>query len=176
MSLVAGKRYVKALLSSFDKSELLEVSKNLTALSTAFGNAKFKNIITSPDVSVDKKVEFLLSLVENPSQKFQNFIKLVVQNGRMEELPAIAKSLNSEMAKMSGEYEGVLLSNFKVESNQIEEIENSISKKLGSKIKLSNLITDYPGIKVEIDDLGVEVGISVDRLESQLAEYILKAI
>ena len=36
--------------------------------------------------------------------------------------------------------------------------------------------SDYNGIKIELDDLGVEASFSVDRLKAQMSEYILKAI
>jgi F-type H+-transporting ATPase subunit delta len=54
--------------------------------------------------------------------------------------------------------------------------QSKITNKLGATISLENQVTDYPGLKVEIDDLGVEVGLSTARVKSQLAEHILKAL
>ena len=36
--------------------------------------------------------------------------------------------------------------------------------------------SDYNGIKIELEDLGVEASFSMDRLKAQMIEYILKAI
>lgn len=55
-------------------------------------------------------------------------------------------------------------------------MEENFSKKFNSKIKLDGSKSDYNGVKVELDDLGVEVNFSIDRLKSQMSEYILKAI
>ena len=56
------------------------------------------------------------------------------------------------------------------------DIEKNLGSKLGSTIKLENEVSDYPGLKVEIADLGVEVGLSTARVKSQLAEHILKSL
>ena len=176
MSDAIAKRYVKSLVNSMDKKSLANVSKELAELSKAFSNKKFKEIVLSPELSKSKIEEFLLSMVESKDKKFKNFLKILVQNGRLNEIPSISKELNKELAIMEGKFEGVLISNFKVNDKEIKDIESSLSKKLGNTISLKNRVTDYPGLKVEIDDLGVEVGLSVDRVKSQLAKHILEAI
>jgi len=176
MSDAIAKRYVKSLINSLDKKSLVSASKELANLSKAFSDRKFKNIVLSPELSKSKIEEFLLSMVESKDDKFKNFLKILVQNGRVDDIPSISKELNRELSAIEGKYEGVLISNFKVSDKEIKDIESSLSKKLGSKILLKNRVTDYPGLKVEIDDLGVEVGLSVDRVKSQLAKHILEAI
>ncbi len=171
-----SKRYVKALVSTLSTNELEEIQGAMGELAAATHDIKFRNIIHSPDLSKEEKSNFLLSLIEKPNDKIANFIKLLVQNGRVDELPHIAKALKSELAKIKDEYEGELISNFEVDASQVKDIESAVSKKLGKNIKLSNVVSDYPGVKVEIDDLGVEVGLSTARLQSQLVEHILKAL
>jgi len=171
-----AKRYVKSLVKTLDKKALESVYEQLNKLSNAFSNKKFKDIVLSPEVSKGKIEEFLLSMVELKDKKFENFLKLLVQNNRVASIPEITKELKKELSILNNKFEGVLISNFKVEKKEIEDIQKQLSKKLGSDIKLENKVTDYPGLKVEIDDLGVEVGLSVDRLKSQLAKHILEAI
>jgi hypothetical protein len=43
-------------------------------------------------------------------------------------------------------------------------------------VKLTNQVTDYPGIKVEVESLGIEVSFSQDRLKAQMAEHILNSL
>jgi len=171
-----AKRYVKSLVKTLDKKALESVYEQLNKISNAFAHKKFKDIVLSPEVSKAKIEEFLLSMVELKDKKFENFLKLLVQNNRVASIPEITKELKKELSILNNKFEGVLISNFKVEKKEIEDIQKQLSKKLGSDIKLENKVTDYPGLKVEIDDLGVEVGLSVDRLKSQLAKHILEAI
>jgi F-type H+-transporting ATPase subunit delta len=61
-------------------------------------------------------------------------------------------------------------------SDKIAQIAENLSKKFDTTIELEAKKSDYNGIKVEVESLGVEIGLSTDRLKAQLAEHILKAI
>lgn len=176
MSEAIGKKYIKALISSVGDKNLGSVSTALISLSSAFSSAKFNNIILSSDVKKEDKESFVLSMLEKPDAKLTNFIKLLIENGRLSDIPAMSKELQKQIAIKDNEYHGVLISNFEVKSEEITEIEKNLSSKLGSVIKLENQISDYPGLKVKIEDLGVEVGLSTARVQSQLVEHILKSL
>jgi len=170
-----AKKYVKALIKSCNDKELSSASESLKRISSAFSDSKFKNITLSPDVKKDDKVKLILSFGEC-NEKFTNLIKILNKNERLIDIPSISKELQYQIAQMNNSYEGLIISNFEVEEAKIAELEKSFSKKFGSTVKLQNRVTDYPGIKVEIADLGVEVSFSTARLKAQIAEHILKAI
>jgi len=176
MSEIIAKKYIKAFVSSVSDSELEDASNALGSVSAAFSSQKFQDIIMSNSVKMVDKESFVLSLLENPSTKLTNLIKLLAENGRLNDIPAMSKELQKQIAIKNNTYKGVLISNFEVDGAQISDIEKNLSSKLGSTITLENQVTDYPGLKVEIADLGVEVGLSTARIKTQLAEHILKAI
>ncbi len=171
-----AKRYVKALVKSFDSKELENISQDLRQIASAFGVRKFYDIVNSIDLSVNEKEKFLLSLTKESSPKFQNFLKLLVSHNRVLEIPAISKELQKAIALEKGEFEGEIISNFDIDNKEVKQLEKQISKKLGKKIKLQPKKSDYPGLKIEVDDLGVELGLSTKRVQEQLAEHILKAL
>jgi len=173
---VIAKKYVKALVSSVDLSELENLSIIFDSLSKAFKNSKFKDIILSPEIDKVKKENFLLSIIDSKNSKVQNLLKLIVQNGRSSDIPEISKVLNHELAIKKNEFDGSLISNQKIEDSDLKDIEQKVSKKLNSTIHLNNIVKDYNGLKVEIDDLGVEIALSTDRLKSQLVDHVLKAL
>ncbi len=176
MSEAIGKRYIKALIASVGDDDLVALSSALKSLSSAFSSQKFNDVILSSDVSKADKEAFVLSMLENPDVKLTNFIKLLVENKRLSDIPAMSKELQKQIAIKSNEYHGVLISNFEVDNKQIADIEKNLSSKLGATIKLENRVSDYPGLKVEIEDLGVEVGLSTARVKAQLVEHILKSL
>jgi F-type H+-transporting ATPase subunit delta len=176
MSDVIAKKYVKALMNSVDNATLDNMLTQLNSVVPAFSDAKFQNIIFSNEVSKDQKESFILSLFENIDDKSVNFLKLLNTNGRLADIPAITNELQKQISIKNNIYNGKIISDFEVSSDKIKDIESSLSNKLGSTINLENEVTDYPGIKVEIDDLGVEVSFSTDRLKAQMAEHILKSI
>ncbi|KFL33298.1 MULTISPECIES: F0F1 ATP synthase subunit delta [unclassified Sulfurospirillum] len=176
MSGAIAKKYVNALMSSCNDAELTEVYGLLTQLAGAFTIEKFHNIILSPDVSVNAKEALVLSLVETQNMKFQNFIKLLSHNDRLALIAVVAKELKYQLSLKNNTYEGSVSTNFKMSPAQVSMLEENFSKKFNAKIKLDANKNSYPGIKVELDDLGVEVSFSVERLKAQLTEHILKAI
>ncbi len=170
-----AKKYVKALISACDKTTLNGVNGNLEKIATAFNDGKFKDIILSPDVKKDNKIELILSF-DKCNEQTVNLIKILSKNEKLQSIPSITKELKYQIAHLDSNFEGVVISNFEVGKEKIIELEKSLGKKFGATVTLRNRITDYPGIKVELADLGVEVSFSMSRLKAQIAEHILKAI
>ena len=177
MSGAIAKKYVNALMSSCNDQELVEIYDVLVEVAKAFKIEKFAHIVLSPDVPVVKKEELILSFVKNyKNVKFSNFIKLLSENDRLAIIPYAVKELKSQLSLKSNTYEGTVTTNFAMSPEQVKMLEDNFSKKFNAKIKLNSLENNYPGIKVELDDLGVEVSFSVERLKTQMIEHILKAI
>lgn len=177
MSGAIAKKYVNALIESCSDSELKDIALSLTSLKKAFELDKFNNIILSPDVTMQEKEKLVLSLTENnTNSKFQNFIKLLSSNDRLTLIPLIVKELKYQFALKNNTFSGKVSTNFVVTEAQLKTLEENFSKKFNATIKLEANDTAYPGIKVELDDLGVEVSFSLERLKAQMTEHILKAI
>jgi len=176
MSEMIAKRYVKALIKSVDLKELSNVSSSLRSIVPAFKDLKVRTILVSNDTSTDEKVEFIVSMMENVDNKVLNLLKLLGDYGRLELLPTISKELDFEVAKLLNTHKGIVISGNALSDDKILNIANNLSKKYDTTIELENLVSDYNGIKVEIESLGLEIGFSSDRLKAQLSEHILKAI
>jgi F-type H+-transporting ATPase subunit delta len=173
---VISKRYVKALMSGLKLQEAEGLSANLTVISEAFKNSKFVNILLMPELDNSKKEELILSFLEKRDAKIENLLKVLFANGRVDAIPAIAKEFNYQISIQKNEFSGYVISNESVDAAIISDIEKSLSKKIGSTIKLESKIGTYPGVKVEVDDLGIEVSFSTERLRNQMVEHILKAV
>jgi F-type H+-transporting ATPase subunit delta len=171
-----AKKYVKALAKSVDDKTLESIFNSLESIVPAFKNRKFTAIIQSSDIRKESKVDFLLGMLDNKEPKLENFIKLLAEKGRIELLPAIVKELNKVIEEKTNTYHGHLISGSKIDEKEIQDIEDVLSKKFDAKIKLDNIVTDYSGMKVEVENLGVEIGISTDRIKQQIAQTILSAI
>ncbi len=171
-----SKKYVKALISIYDKDKLVEISSALNDMVPAFKNPKLKTILYSSDVDRDKKVDFLISLLQKSDEKIKNLFKLLAEYGRLELIPTIAKELNFQVAKLTNTHKGVVISDKELSNDKVEEIAKKLSSKFDTNIVLDSKKSDYNGIKVEVDTLGVEVAFSASRLKEQLKNHILKSI
>ncbi|MDR1554590.1 MAG: F0F1 ATP synthase subunit delta [Campylobacteraceae bacterium] len=171
-----AKRYVKALLESFNTNELIDLTDELKSLSQAFASSKFTTILSSPDISKKNKTDFVLSLLKNKDKRLVNFISLLGENKRLLLLKAIYEELEFQISLRNNRFNGKIYAGFDIDKKQIENLQKSFSEKFGAQINLDVHKSNYSGIKIQIDDIGVETSFSLDRLKAQMAEHILKAI
>ncbi len=177
MAALIAKRYVKALLDGENAENMAAVSAVFDALSVQFDNESFVDFISAPDVNASVKGEILLAAVEKAgSEKINNFIKLLAEKNRFELIPEIADQISKEIAVANNSFTGKIYSDTDMDAKTVEELSNGLGKKVDAKITLEFVKTDFDGIKVEVEDLGVEVNFSKERINSTLINHILKAI
>ena len=176
MEELVAKRYVKALIESSNIEELENYLNYLEALSKAFENKDIAQILYSPEIDENKKCELLIESIKDANEKFKNFLKLLAEKKRISLIPDIYKELKNQLYILKNEYEGVVYSESELNDQEIKEIEDSLSKKVGAKIVLKKAPQKYDGIKVEVDSLGIEISFSRSKIKNQIIEHILKAI
>jgi len=177
MEELIAKKYIKALNVGSDLASMQNVSEVFSALAEAFNDDKFVSIVINPHVDAADKSDILLAAVKPAnSDTVNNLIKLLVENKRIEIIPAIAKELKKNIANSTKTYDGVIYSDSNIDSKVITELGNGLNKKFDSTISLSFVQNDFNGIKVEVEGLGIEINFSKDRIDSQIIEHIIKAI
>ena len=177
MEELIAKRYIKAIRESSDSDTMQEMAVVFSALAELFNDVKFVNIMDNPEISKDEKLEILLAAVKSVnSEKINNFIKILVENKRIDIIPALAEGMRKNIADTTKTYGGVVYSNTDVDSKTIQDLSSGLSKRFDSAITLDFIKNDFDGIKVDVEDLGVEINFSKSRINSQIIEHIIKAI
>jgi len=177
MAALVAKRYVKALLDGENAENMAGISVVFDALSTQFENESFVDFISAPDVSSSVKEEILLAAIEKAkSEKINNLIKLLAEKNRFVIIPEIAKQISKEIAVVNNAYTGKIYSDTDMDAKTVEALSNGLSKKVDANITLEFIKNNFDGIKVEVEDLGVELNFSKERINSTLINHILKAI
>ncbi len=177
MEELIAKKYIKAMNNSVDASSIASIATVFSTLAESFKDEKFLNIIDSPNVSISDKSSILLDAVKSvKSNEVNNFIKLIVENKRINIIPAIAEEMRKDLAKTTKTYEGVIYSDSDIDAKVISELSSGLSKRFDSKISLVHVKNDFNGIKVDVEDLGIEINFSKTRINSQMIEHIVKAI
>ena len=177
MEELIAKRYVKALKSIMNQDALNDAADIFAALASQFTNTKFVEIVNNPDIEKSVKEELLLSSVAGvKSGAIDNLLKLLVEKKRIDVIPAMANELRLEMARISNSYHGKVFSDSDIDANTLEGLSTGLGKKVGATVALKFVKTDFDGIKVEVEDLGIEINFSKTRLNAQVVEHILKAI
>lgn len=174
MEELIAKRYAKALSSvSKDLPGILEV---LNVLSEVVSGSEIQTTLTSPIISSENKTAMILSALSDDDVVLVNFIKILGENGRLDLIPAITKVLNSDQQRVSNEYEGVLKSTSSLDEGVLADLEETLKKYTGSTIKLTQKKSDLEGLRVSVDDLGIEVNFSKQRVKEQLIDFIKKSL
>jgi len=175
MEELIAKRYAKAL-SSVSK-DIAGAADVLNVLSSAISTAEVQAALNSPIVASEKKTEMILStLGEAADATLVNFIKILGENKRLDLIPEIARVLNTDLQKVSNEYEGVLSSKETLDAAALNSLEETLKKYTGSTIKLTQEKSDLDGLRVAVDDLGIEVNFSKQRVKEQLIDFIKKSL
>jgi len=175
MEELIAKRYAQALSSvSKDLSGILEI---LNVLSEVTASSEIKSTLTSPLISGEQKTAMILStLGDNADSSLVNFIKILGENKRLDLIPAITKVLNTDQQRIANEYEGVLKSASTLDDAPLANLEETLKKYTGSTIKLKQEKSDLDGLRVSVDDLGIEVNFSKQRVKEQLIDFIKKSL
>ncbi len=175
MEELIAKRYATAL-SSVSK-DVAAVADVLNVLTEAIATDEVMTALTSPIVAAEKKTEMILAaLGDNADKTLVNFLKILGENKRLDLIPAIARVLNTDLQKASNKYEGVLKSSKELGKEELGRLEETLGKYTGASIKLKQEKGDIDGLRVSVDDLGIEVNFSKQRVKQQLIDFIKKSL
>ncbi|RUM72306.1 MAG: F0F1 ATP synthase subunit delta [Sulfurovum sp.] len=175
MEELIAKRYVQALSSTIKNKE--EAAIVLDTLAMAIKDEKIQKVLLSPVVSDEKKTEMILAALDkNVDASIVNFIKILGENKRLDLIPVIANVLNTDLQKASNNYAGVVKSNETLNAKTLSQLEETLEKYTGSAIKLAQDKSDFDGLRVIVNDLGIEVNFSKQRVKEQLIDFIKKSL
>jgi len=172
-----AKRYIKALKEGSDTKSLEVISEIFSELAVSFNDKGFVAIIDNPSVKVEDKTNILLDAVKSAkSEVLNNLIKLLSEHKRLNVIPAIALELKKDLSKTNKSYTGVVYSDEKITAKVIKDLSTGLGAKYDSKITLEFVQNDFNGIKVDVEDLGIEINFSKTRINNQIIDHIVKAI
>jgi F-type H+-transporting ATPase subunit delta len=175
MEELIARRYAQAL-SAVSKDVTAEAAV-LNTLSEAICDKAVMTALTSPIIAADKKTDMVLkALGENADTSMVNFIKILGENKRLDLIPVVSKVLNKELQKESNQYEGVVKSANLLDDAAIADLEETLQKYTGATVKLAQEKSDLDGLRVTVDDLGIEVNFSKQRVKEQLIDFIKKSL
>ncbi|WP_104721178.1 F0F1 ATP synthase subunit delta [Helicobacter mesocricetorum] len=177
MKELIAKRYVKAFYKVATQEELNEAINIFAKLANAYDIIKFQEIIKSPYIVTEKKVDFIIQdVLENKiSVKIINFIKILAEHNRLDLFPELYKETSSYVASLKKEYIAFLMVNEDYGESRVRDFESKFSKKLGVNLLLEQKIVQEVGIKLVVEDLGIEISFSQDKFINDLKNHILRA-
>ena len=168
--------YSKALSENKDINTLQKYVSALQKFAVLFSDEKFRDIVEYPFVSTAKKLELMTGGADVENKELKNLFMLLAHKNRLYLVPEIAKILQKTICERKNEFRGAVISKEPLDDMVIDELQKAFSKKVGSNILLSKQEGSYDGVKIVVEDLGLEIAFSKERLKEKLVNHILKAI
>ena len=177
MKSLIAKKYAQALLE-IDGINLDEVLNELSAIAALIqSDESIKEFVNSPLVKNDAKYQALIAPIEDKlDKKVANLLKLMAQKGRLSLIPDLVYFLSQEIKIRKNSFSGVVESSEDIDKSLIEKLEKKLSIYSNAKVTLESKKSDIDGIKVEVNDLGLELNFSKSSVKNALIEHIQKAL
>ena len=161
-----ARPYAEALYKSA-KADLNGTSQWLDALAAVAGNSQLLQFADNPKVT-DQQVFDVVSDVAKVQlpPAATNFLRAVIENGRLSALPEIATQFRALKNAQSGSSDAVVYSAFPIAAASLDGVASTLEKRFGRKLNLT--VQEDPsligGIRVVVGDEVLDTSVKA-RLE-----------
>jgi len=167
-----ARPYAEALFKA-SANDLAGAAGWLDALAAVAGNAQLLQFADSPKVSVDQVFGLITDVarVQLP-EAGKNFLRMVIENGRLSALPEIAQQFRAMKNAQGGTSDAVVQSAFPIDASALAELAKVLEKRFGRKLNLT--VQEEPsligGIRVVVGDevLDTSVKARLDQMKVAL--------
>lgn len=131
------------------------------------GNAQLLQFADNPKASVQQVFDLVASVVKAPlPQQGQNFLRTVIENGRLAALPEVANQFRFLVNAQRGSSDAVVFSAFPIEGAALAEVAALLEKRFGRKLNPSVVLESalIGGIRVVVGDEVLDTSVKA-RLE-----------
>ena len=161
-----ARPYAEALFNA-SQSDLNGTSQWLDALAAVAGNAQLLQFADNPKVDNRQVYDVIsdVSRVQLPASG-QNFLRTVIENGRLAALPEIATQFRELKNSLSGSSDAIVYSAFPMDPTALGGVSSALEKRFSRKLNVS--IKEDPsligGIRVVVGDEVLDTSVKA-RLE-----------
>ena len=161
-----ARPYAEALFES-SKNDANGTAQWLDALAAVAGNDQLLQFAGNPKVSNQQVFDIVADVARvQLSEQGKNFLRTVVENGRLAALPEVATQFRSMLNARSGTSDAVVYSAFPIAADQLGAVGTALEKRFGRKLNVT--VQQDPdligGIRVVVGDEVLDTSVKA-RLE-----------
>ena len=161
-----ARPYAEALFKS-SNNDLDGTSQWLDALAAVAGNAQLLQFADNPKVSPQQVFDVVADVARaSLPESGKNFLRTVIDNGRLAALPEVAHQFREMKNARSGSSDAVVYSAFPISEFDLGRVSVALEKRFGRKLNLS--VQEDPsligGIRVVVGDEVLDTSVRA-RLE-----------
>ena len=161
-----ARPYAEALYKSA-RADLNGTAQWLDALAAVAGNAQLLQFAHSPKVTDGQVFDVVADVAKAPlPENGRNFLRTVIENGRLSALPEIAAQFRSLKNAQSGSSDAIVYSAFPIPDGALGGVSGALEKRFGRKLNVT--VQEDPsligGIRVVVGDEVLDTSVKA-RLE-----------
>ena len=148
-----ARPYAEAVFEVARENDALdELSSSLAAARDLLSDGQVVTFLGQPSLNDEQRLEFLQSLFAEAvgegsvfaggSPHGTNFLKLLLENGRVVAMPEIAEQFEALKAKIENSIDAVITTAAPLSATQEKEIAGSLAEKLGRDVRISTEIDE----------------------------------
>ncbi len=140
----AARPYANAVYDiAFETSSLESWGDALANLATVIADAQMNELLDSPELGKNQKGELVIQVLgDKLTEKQQNLVKLMAENGRLKLMADVLEQFEVARAKAENKIEAEVISAFELSEQQTNELVNTLKNKLGKDITLTVTIDE----------------------------------
>lgn len=169
-----ARPYAEALFQVARKGDLKVWGQQLDALTQVAANDDVRQFAAHPKATAEQVYDLIVTASKQKLEAgLQNFLRTVIDNGRVAALPEIGAQFHTLVNASSGVSDATIYSAFPIEPAQLVDVVATLEKRFGRKLSAS--VTLEPeligGIRVVVGDevLDTSVKARLDRMKVALS-------
>ena len=161
-----ARPYAEALFKA-SSSDLGAVSVWLDELALIAGNSQLQQFADNPKVTAGQVFDLVAKVAKTPlPDAAQNFLRAVIENGRLAVLPEMAAQFRSLKNARSGSSDAVVYSAFPIDGAALADVAATLESRFGRKLNVTVELEPalIGGIRVVVGDEVLDTSVKA-RLE-----------
>ena len=140
-------------------------------LAAIAANPQLRDLADNPKVTADQVFAVVTGVARTAlSDMAKNFLRTVIDNGRLNALPEVAAQFRALVNRRNGSSDAVVFSAFPMDSSALSEVSAALEKRFGRKLNLAVQQDEslIGGIRVVVGDEVLDTSVKA-RLEQMIA-------
>ncbi|MEY3510286.1 MAG: hypothetical protein RJA56_696 [Pseudomonadota bacterium] len=161
-----ARPYAEALFQAA-KADTPATAAWLEELAAIAANDQLRQFADNPKVTVDEVFDTVTAVAKSKlSEQGRQFLRLVIENGRLSAVPEIARQFNVLKNAQTGSFDAVVQSAFDMDAAALSGLSGVLEKRFGRKLNLRVEVQPelIGGVRVVVGDEVLDTSIKA-RLE-----------
>jgi F-type H+-transporting ATPase subunit delta len=149
-----ARPYADALFKA-STAHLQATSQWLDEVAALASDAQLLRFSSDPSATSNQVIKLLEASAKPPvSALADNFLRELIENGRLSALPEIAAQFRKHMNAQSGASDAVLYSAFAVDAHSLDSVRQTLEKRFGRKLNITVQIQEelIGGVRIAVGD------------------------